>query len=352
MAKGTKVSFAGERIYCGIDVHKSSWRVNIRSQEFELEDFSQSAGEKVLLSHLHKNYPGAEFKLVYEAGFSGFSLQRSLENQGINCLVINAADVPSSDKDKKRKNDCVDARKLSKALAGGSLKGIYVPQQEMEHMRTLVRQRCRLVQDQVRCKVRIKHMLLFSGCDVQDDKYWSARYIKRLQELDCGSIPLRQALDLALQAYLSVRKLILLATRQLRELSRQMPYAKIISLLRSVPGVGLINAMVLLSEIQDMSRFKTLDKLCSYAGIVPDLHASGEQQSVRGITHRSNHYLRVAIVESSWVIIRKDPAMLMHYKEYCKRMHQNKAIIKIARHLLSRIRYVWLKEEPYQKGQN
>src|SRR5206468_4178427 len=57
-------------------------------------------------------------------------------------------------------------------------------------------------------------------------------------------------------------------------------------------------------------------------------------------------------VESSWVIIRKDPAMLMHYNEYCRRMHSNKAIIKIARHLLSRIRYVWLKEEPYQKGQN
>lgn len=352
MTKGTKVSFAGERIYCGIDVHKLSWRVNIRSQEFELEDYSQEAGEETLLSHLRKNYPDASYELVYEAGFSGFSLQRSLECKGINCLVINAGDVPSSDKDKKRKNDCIDARKLSKALAGGSLKGIYVPQQQMEHMRTLVRQRCRLVQDQIRCKARIKHMLLFSGCNVQDDKYWSAHYIKRLQELDCGTILLRQALDLALQEYLSVRKLILLATRQLRELSMQMPYAKVISLLCSIPGIGLINAMVLLSEIQDMSRFKTLDKLCGYAGIVPDLHASGELQNVRGITHRSNHYLREAIVESSWVIIRKDPAMLMHFNEYCRRMHSNKAIIKIARHLLSRIRYVWLKEEPYQKGQN
>lgn len=352
MTKGTKVSFAGERIYCGIDVHKLSWRVNIRSQEFELEDYSQQAGEETLLSHLRKNYPDASYELVYEAGFSGFSLQRSLECKRINCLVINAADVPSSDKDKKRKNDCIDARKLSKALAGGSLKGIYVPQQDMEHMRTLVRQRCRLVQDQIRCKARIKHMLLFSGCNVQDDKYWSARYINRLQELDCGTTPLRQALDLALQEYLSIRKLILLATRQLRELSMQMPYTKVISLLRSIPGIGLINGMVLLSEIQDMSRFKTLDKLCGYAGIVPDLHASGEEQGVRGITHRSNHYLREAIVESSWVIIRKDPAMLMHYNEYCRRMHSNKAIIKIARHLLSRIRYVWLKKEPYQKGHN
>jgi transposase len=206
------------------------------------------------------------------------------------------------------------------------------------------------VQDQTRCKARIKHLLLFSGLKVEEDSCWSGRYIKGLQALDCRTIHLRQALDLALQEYQSIRNLTLLSTRQIRALSQQEPCAKIISLLRSVPGIGLINAMVLFSEIQEMSRFKTLDKLCGYAGIVPDLHSSGEQQSVRGITHRSNYYLRVAIVESSWSIVRKDPVMLMYYKEYCKRMHPNKAIIKIAKHLLSRIRYVWLKKEPYQTG--
>lgn len=350
MNKVTELSFLGERIFCGIDVHKLSWRVNIRSEEFELEDYSQQADEEVLLSHLQKNYPGAEYELVYEAGFSGFSLQRSLQRKGFKCLVINAADVPSSDKDKRRKSDCIDARKLSKALENGLLKGVFVPQPEMEHIRSLVRQRNRLVQDQIRCKARIKHLLLFSGLKVEEDSCWSGGYIKRLAELDCGDIPLRQALDLALQEYQGIRSLTLQATRQLRMLSQQLPYAKIVSLLRSIPGIGLINAMVMLSEIQEIARFKTLDKLCGYAGIVPDLHGSGEEQNVRGITRRSNCYLREAIVESSWSIIRKDPAMLMCYKQYCKRMHPNKAIIKIARHLLSRIQYVWLKKVPYQIG--
>lgn len=349
MNKVTKLSFLGERIFCGIDVHKLSWRVNIRSEEFELEDYSQYPDEEVLLSHLQRNYPDAEYELVYEAGFSGFSLQRSLQSKGIKCLVINAADVPSSDKDKRRKSDCIDARKLSKALENG-LKGVFVPQPEMEHIRSLVRQRNRLVQDQTRCKARIKHLLLFSGLKVKEDNCWSGGYIKRLEELDCGDIPLRQALDLALQEYQSIRGLTLQATRHIRTLSRQEPYAQIISLLRSIPGIGPINAMVMLSEIQEMSRFKTLDKLCGYAGIVPDLHGSGDEQNVRGITRRSNCYLREAIVESSWSIIRKDPAMLMSYKQYCKRMHPNKAIIKIARHLLSRIQYVWLKKVPYQIG--
>lgn len=352
MNKITKLSFAGERIFCGIDVHKLNWRVNIRSEEFELEDYSQQSDEAVLLAHLRKNYPDAEYELVYEAGFSGFSLQRSLQSKGIKCLVVNAADVPSSDKDKRRKSDCIDARKLSKALENGLLKGVFVPQLEMEHIRTLVRQRDRLVQDQIRCKSRIKHLLLFSGLKVEEGSCWSGRYIKRLEELDCGDIPLRQALDLALQEYQAIRTLTFQATGQLRKLSQQVSCAKIVSLLRSIPGIGPINAMVILSEIQDIARFKTLDKLCGYAGIVPDLHGSGEEQNVRGITRRSNCYLREAIVESSWSLIRRDPAMLMSYKQYCKRMHPNKAIIKIARHLLNRIRYVWLKEVPYQRGKN
>jgi hypothetical protein len=45
MNKIIKLSFAGKRIFCGIHVHKLNWRVNIRSEEFELEDYSQEADE-------------------------------------------------------------------------------------------------------------------------------------------------------------------------------------------------------------------------------------------------------------------------------------------------------------------
>ena len=75
-----------------------------------------------------------------------------------------------------------------------------------------------------------------------------------------------------------------------------------------------------------------------------------ENERITGITHRSNNYLREAIIESSWVIVRKDPAMLALYKRYCARMNENKAIIKIARHLLNRIRFVWQNQIRYEIG--
>ena len=140
------------------------------------------------------------------------------------------------------------------------------------------------------------------------------------------------------------------ATKRVRKLSVQSSFLSVQKLLQSIPGIGGVNAMIIMTELQDIRRFKTLDKLCSYVGIVPDTGSSGNNEIVRGITHRSNHYLRPAIVESSWVIIRKDPAMLMLYKKYCSMMIPNKAIIKIARHLISRIRYVWMTQMEYEIG--
>lgn len=353
MSKIKQLSFEGQTIFCGLDVHKKSWRVNVRSQEFELEDYSQDPDEESLLNHLRKRYPGAAFKVAYEAGFCGFTLQRSLTKNGINCIVVNPSDVPSSDKEKKRKNDTIDARKISRQLAREALEPIYIPAIVMEHVRTLVRQRSRLVRDQTRCKNRIWHLLMFSGLQLDADKpkqHWSRVFIQKLQQLPCGSEPLRQALSIAVEEYLQVRKLLSQATKQIRATGQQAPFVVIQNLLQSIPGIGVVNAMIIMTELQDIHRFKTLDKLCSYAGIVPDTSSSGEQERVKQITHRSNHYLRPAIVESSWVIIRKDPAMLMLYKKYCSTMIPNKAIIKISRHLLSRIKHVWANQVKYEIG--
>ncbi|WP_211316315.1 transposase [Niabella yanshanensis] len=70
--------------------------------------------------------------------------------------------------------------------------------------------------------------------------------------------------------------------------------------------------MVILFELQDINRFKNLDHLCGYSGLVPD---TGDTKIVKGITGRQNHFLRTALVESSWSVIRKDPAMLMGKKQ-------------------------------------
>jgi transposase len=351
MIKGNKLHFEGETIYCGVDVHKTNWKVSARMNNLEIEAFSQDPNPSLLKSHFERQYPGAELKVVYEAGFCGFGIQRSLTRMGINCIVVNAADVPTADKDRKRKNDKRDARKLSLELAKGNLRPIYIPEKNLESARSLVRQRYRLVKDQSRCINRIKHLMLCNGLKASSgsDRI-SLTYIKELQQLDCGSETLKRTLHFAIEEYLRIRGLIKEITYDIRSLSKAEPFVSVQGVLQSVDGVGLISGMVIQTEIQDMNRFKTLDSLCDYAGFVPDIYSSNEKMVTMGISPRANEFLRETIIECSWTLIRKDPAMLMKYNEYRKRMNANKAIIRISKHLLSRIRHLWKNGKTYEKG--
>jgi transposase len=118
--------------------------------------------------------------------------------------------------------------------------------------------------------------------------------------------------------------------------------------LTSIPGIGIISAMTLLSELESIIRFNSLDKLCSYIGLVPTTNSSSENERIGSITPRSNRALRGMIIESAWVAIRNDPALALSYSNLCKRMKPNKAIIRIAKKLLNRIRYVLKNQTKYE----
>jgi len=67
MTKVNQLDFTGTTIYCGLDVHKISWRLNLSNTELELKDFTQPADASLLHKHLTKNYPGANYKAFRQA---------------------------------------------------------------------------------------------------------------------------------------------------------------------------------------------------------------------------------------------------------------------------------------------
>ena len=81
---------------------------------------------------------------------------------------------------------------------------------------------------------------------------------------------------------------------------------------------------------------------------MPTTNSSSENERVGSITPRSNQYLRGMIIESAWISIRSDPALALAYSNLCKRMKPNKAIIRIAKKLLNRIRYVLKNQTEYE----
>ena len=78
--------------------------------------------------------------------------------------------------------------------------------------------------------------------------------------------------------------------------------------------------------------------------------SSGENDITTGITPRRNGRLRSALIESAWVAIRNDPALLSSYQSLTKRMPGNKAIVRIAKKLLRRMVQVLRIKKSYEKG--
>lgn len=347
-----EISFNGQNIYVGIDTHLKSWTVTILTENSFHRKFSQDPSPYVLKNYLQNKFPGADYYTAYEASYCGFDIHRNLLKLGLKNIVVNPADVPTTDKEKKQKEDARDSRKLAMTLRSGELKGIYIPSKESEELRSLIRYRKTLVKDIAKGKNRIKSNLYFHGMEIpkehkKDSKYWSNRFTAWLRTVsystEYGTTVLQELIDTNLQ----LRKRLLKITRSIRDASKGNKYLHLCELLTSIPGIGIITAMTIISEIETMNRFSNLDKLCSYVGLVPTTNTSGEKDKTGNITPRANRILRNAIIESSWIAVRIDPALSLTFNNLCERMSKNKAIIRIAKKLMNRIRFVLNNDEKY-----
>lgn len=353
MLQVKKLDFTGQSFFCGIDVHKKSWSVCIRDNERELQKFSQNPDPHLLSSRLKKCYPGAEIKLVYEAGFSGYWAQEQFAKEGFNCKIVHASDVPQTDNNRRYKTDTVDCRKLAFELSKGTLNFIHIPLSSTIENRSLVRSRQQLIKDQTRYKNRIISFLDFMGIRIpegyKNSTHFSKSFLSWLLALDLATNS-RNALNIKLNMLISIREQLLLVNKQLKAINTDPQYSSSIKLLMSIPGIGWLSAITLLTELEDVRRFKNFDHLSSYVGFKPDIYSSSEKTTVKGITRHCNHLLRETLVECSWMAIGKDPALTQAYYGYKKRMHYNKAILRIAKKLLNRVRYVLINEQPYEGG--
>lgn len=160
------LDFKGQNIYVGIDVHLKSWSVTVLSETSVMNKFSQSPNAEALHKYLVSNYPGANYRSVYEAGFCGFWIHDRLTALGVENIVVNPADVPTKSSEKLRKTDSVDSGKLARSLRARELNGIYTPDSVSLEIRSLIRLKNSITKDTTRQKNRIKSQLRYLGIEI------------------------------------------------------------------------------------------------------------------------------------------------------------------------------------------
>jgi len=340
---------AGEAIYMGLDVHRRTWHLTVRTATKELQKMSLPA-DWTALQKIIDRYGANRVQIVYEAGYFGYSLCDRIVTHGAQCIVTPPSLIPQ-ESGNRVKTDKKDSAKLARLLAKGELRGVYVPTVEERNHRQLLRVRGQAIKARTRVQLQIKAFLMFHGipCPECTGK-WSGLFFDKLQALDLGDAYLQTCFALMLEQYQFFNRQILHATRALRELAAHPIYRDRFRLLRSVPGVGLITAMQVLLELQDVKRFSSAEKLAAYVGLTPSQHSSGDKVRLGHITSVGQGSLRGALTEAAWTAIKKDGVMAEKYQRIRARAGSKRAIVAVAHNLLLRIRRVLLDGVPYAVG--
>jgi transposase len=347
-----KIDFQGKDLFIGLDVHKKSWSVTILVEGMEHRTFTQPPDARVLCNYLQRMFPGGNYFSAYEAGFCGYGIHRELNSVGIKNIVINAADIPSSQKDLLQKRDPIDSRKIARGLEKGLLRAIHIFNRDEEELRSLNRTRFYLMRDLRRSKNRIKSFLQYYSISIpleMDNNQWPLKFVSWLKQIKMQTNSGQEALSSLIQSYEYHKEQILTLSRQIRVRIKEYDN-ELYTLLKTISGIGPLTSSALITELGDINRFPHIDHLSSFVGLIPRVKQSGETTYTGGITFRCNSYLRTLLIESSWQAIRQDPALMQYYHEHLINNKGQKVIIKVARKLLNRIRYVMKNRQPYVTG--
>jgi transposase len=268
------------------------------------------------------------------------------------CWLLNAQhlhNVPG------RKSDVIDSAWCCRPLEHGLVRPSFVPPPEIRRLRDLTRLCVAQVEERTRAIQRLKKVLQDAGIKLSSvaSATYSASARAMLEALLAGvtdpaelakarlraKIPqLREALanrfELAHHGVLVAGLLAhidaldqTVATLDARIAVATEPHAELVELLRTIPGVNVNTARVLIAECGlDMSVFANAEHLASWAGICPGLNASGGRRR-SGTTRHGNRWLRKTLTEAARAAARsKNTYLASHYRQIRGRRGDAKAI--------------------------
>ena len=320
---------------CGLDVHKESTYATILDSAGKIVNQTRMDNEKVLsyLSHFNVS------RVAMESSNQVASLYRQLASKGYS-VVVSHPKKTRYIAEAKIKSDRVDSRAIAELVRLDALPLAYMPDIETAVLREKVRRRAFLVRERVKLRVKVKSILTYEGLKWPSDHgLFTEKGEAWLHGLNLESV----------ESYLRVLKPlddeIKLVSKHLRGLAGNDDDVR---LLMTIPGIGYYSALLVKSEVGDVSRFPFGERLCSYAGLVPSTHASGAVVRHGGITKEGSRWLRWVMVEAAQTHVHKyDTAIARAYNRIAERRGRKVAVVAAARKLLMCCYSVLKNRRPY-----
>ena len=230
------------------------------------------------------------------------------------------------------KTDKIDANALSTLLRGNFIARVHVPPKVVRQRKDQLRQRLYFARLRTAIRNRV-HALLDRQEKLelpQCSDLFGAKgrgHLRRLALPEPDGTLLRE--DLALLELLNAQ-----IQAQEKRIAQENVRDENTELVQSVPGLGVILAAVIASEIDEISRFADTEHLCAYAGLVPSTHGSGGHIHQGKLLWAANKWLRWAFIEGAWVAIGCSSYFGALYKRQRERGKKaNTAITIVARRM-------------------
>jgi transposase len=215
-----------------------------------------------------------------------------------------------------------------------------MPDQKTAMLRDKIRRRAFLVRERVRLRTKIKSILTYEGIKPPiEHGLFTKRGVAWLHSLT--SEPGESYLRIIKPLDNEIKQI----SRHLKELAEDDEDVKV---LMTIPGVGYYTTLLVKSEIGDIDRFRDGDKLRSYAGLVPSIHASGGTARHGSITKEGSRWLRWVMAEAAMTHVHKyDTAITQAYHRITERRGKQVTIVAAARKVLMCCYSVLKNKHPY-----
>jgi len=310
-------------LYVGLDVHsRQSSLCILNSAGGTVNEIQVKGPRSQVVDRLRQlDQP---FSVCYEASCGYGHLYEALRPLAHHVAVAHPAKLRLIYKS-KRKNDRVDAQKLAKLLLLDMVPQVHVPHVDVRAWRSLIVLRQRVMAQMVRAKNQIRAVLREN--DIAGPKWlWSKKKLAWLDSLELHPIA-KLRLDLAVEEFKSLDQKV---KRLEAELQRYADRHPAVTLLMTIPGVGIRTAETFVAWVDDVARFRRTRQLGAYFGLVPCQDASADRNRLGHITKDGPPVMRKLICEATWTAVKKCPAFKRYFERVMADKPERKKIAVVA----------------------
>ncbi len=338
-----KTLYGGAAMYVGVDYHKKYSIATKMDERGRILEQVKMSNDPQTLSRFAEGLPSGS-KIAIEATGNWYYFYELLEDKCPEIYLAHPLKTRAI-AEARIKTDKIDSTILAHLLRADLLPTSYIPTREIRDIRETLRYRASLISLRTSIKNKVHAILSKNGINIWYSDIFGKKSIKYLKSLELRAC-YKQAVDGYLRLVETLNTLIDEVTKTIEGIANDNLQARLID---TIPGIGYYSALLIVSEIGDISRFPSARRLCSYAGLVPSVHSTGGKTRYGSITKQGSRWLRWILVELSQHFINSSERMKKIYLSVSKTHGKNTARVAVAREMLKVIYYMLRDNRPFVK---